>query len=204
MRAARWVQRKPAAKELSPMKTRHLLIKLSALGLSALGVCQLGSAAAEGQKSATDKQATTTEFSVTSLAVRRGPAPPVGATFVGVQSQPMVGELKLPIQNAKVYRFMTKTAAGKEIPVNWTYQPGTGTYMWGTTKIQCANSTQIANGGFAMQVHEDGSGAYALGTRKCPVAAIYGCKFDSTAVEQSCGLCAWNQTELACVSDKGD
>jgi hypothetical protein len=186
------------------MNTRHLLIKVSALGLAALGICQLGSAAAQGAKQAAGEKQATTDFSVPSLAVRRGPAPPVGAAFVGVQSQPMVGELKLPIQNVKVYKFETKTPAGKTIPVNWAYSPGAGTYMWGDAKIQCANSTQVAHGGFAMQVHEDGTGAYALGTKHCPVAAIYGCKFDSMAVEQSCGLCAWTQSELSCVSTKGD
>jgi hypothetical protein len=178
------------------MNARNIVVK--ALGLAALAgvVSQLvANAGAEENKKAT------ATFSVKDLMMKRGPTPPIDSKFTGVQAQPQVGELKLPIHDAKVFKFMSKTTEGRDIPVNWAYQPGAGTYMWGTAKIQCANSAAIEKGGFAMQVHDDGSGAYALGTTKCPVSKVYGCRFDTQGMESQCGLCTWNQSELACVSD---
>jgi len=177
------------------MNTRHIVWKCSALAAAAAGVWQLAASPAVAQGS---KKATAT-FSVSDLAKRKGPNPPEGSTFMGVQDQPMVGEVQLPLHDARVYKFESKTTQGKTIPVNWAYAPGSGTYMWGTTTIKCAGTSTIEQAGFAMQVHDDGTGAYILGTSKCPVKSAYGCKFDSQARETDCGLCAWSESELNCV-----
>jgi hypothetical protein len=181
------------------MNTRHLIVRSSVLGVTVLGVWQL--LVSPSPASAGSSKQATAIMSIPALAAKRGPTPPTGSTFVGVQSQPMVGELKLPIQNVGVYQFDAKGPAGRVVPVNWAYSPGAGTYLWGSTKIQCANSTAIEKGSFAAEVHDDGSGAYALGTKKCPVAQIYGCHFDATGNETGCGICAWNQSELTCVAN---
>jgi hypothetical protein len=97
---------------------------------------------------------------------------------------------------------MSKTPGGRVIPVNWAYSPSSGTYMWGTAQIHCGSGGNIEQGGFAMHIHEDGSGAYALGTQKCPVAKVYGCRFDTQATESRCGLCAWNQSDLMCATSE--
>src|SRR5262249_52543203 len=135
------------------------------------------------------------------LAKKKGPRPPSGATNIGMEAQPMVGDLSLPIQNVAVYQFAVKTMSGATIPINWAYQAGAGTYLWATAPIDCGDGSTIARGGFVMEIREDGTGSYALGTRHCPIAHIYGCGFDKHQKETSCGACAWNGTDLTCVRD---
>jgi hypothetical protein len=138
---------------------------------------------------------------ISELEKKKGPKPPSGATFTGTEAHPMVGELELPIQNAQVFEFTVKTQSGATVPVKWSYSPGQGTYMWATAPIECEDGTTIARGSFVMKVRDDGSGSYALGTRQCPVAHVYGCNFNSQRQDTQCGACAWNGTDLACTQD---
>jgi hypothetical protein len=148
-----------------------------------------------------DEKKPKTNVSMADLMKKKGPKPPSGAASLGTEAQPAVGDLSLPIQNVPVYQFTVKTAGGQTIPVKWAYQGGTGTFMWATAPIECGDGSTIARGGFVMKIREDGTGSYALGTRQCPMARIYGCGFDQHQKETGCGACAWNGTDLACVED---
>jgi hypothetical protein len=94
-----------------------------------------------------------------------------------------------------------KTRDGTTIPLNWAYQAGQGTYLWTTAPIECEDGSTIARGGFVMEIDDDGSGAYELGTRTCPTSRVYGCGFDKKGNETGCGTCAWNNQDLACTAD---
>ena len=148
-----------------------------------------------------DEKHPKTSVSMAELAKKRGPRPPSGATVIGTEAQPTVGDLSLPIQNVQVYQFTVKTQSGSTIPVKWAYQAGTGTFLWATAPIECGDGNMIARGGFVMKIREDGTGSYALGTRQCPVSTIYGCGFDNRQKETQCGACAWSGTDLACVDE---
>jgi hypothetical protein len=139
-------------------------------------------------------------ISVPQLERLRGPQPPQGATYLGIEKQPSVGGTQLPIQNVKVYQFSARTQAGKTIPVKWAYVPGQGTYMWATAPIQCADGNTIPNGSYAIKVRDDGSGGFLLGTNQCAVGEVFGCQFDSFGSETACGACAWDNADLACES----
>jgi len=132
----------------------------------------------------------------------RGPKKPAGAVFVGKDPQPMIGETKLPIQNVDVYQFPVKTQRGVVVNVKWAYTQGQGTYMWATAPFQCGDGTLVANGSYAMRVKEDGTGGYILGTNACPNGQVYGCQFDANVTETACGACGWNNTEIACVTER--
>jgi len=179
------------------MKSRAKLI----VPILALGTFATWQAAHDSTVRADDKQQPKTSVTVAELAKKKGPKPPAGAASLGMEAQPAVGDLSLPIQNVPVYQFNVKTQQGNTIPVKWAYQAGTGTFLWATAPIECGDGTTIARGGFVMKIREDGTGSYALGTRQCPVAAIYGCGFDSHQKETGCGACAWNGTDLACTQD---
>jgi hypothetical protein len=138
---------------------------------------------------------------IADLAKKKGPKPPHGAASLGTEAHPAVGQLSLPIENVQVYQFNVKTQQGATIPVKWAYSPGTGTFMWATAPIECGDGSTIANGGFVMKIREDGTGSYALGTRQCPVAAVFGCGFDDHQKQTGCGACAWNGNDLACTED---
>jgi hypothetical protein len=157
--------------------------------------------AAQNSSVRADEKHPKTPVSIADLAKKKGPKPPSGATSLGVEAHPAVGDLSLPIENVNVYQFTVKTQQGNVIPVKWSYSPGTGTYIWATAPIDCGDGNTIARGGFVMKIREDGTGSYALGTRQCPVAAVYGCGFDSHQKETGCGACAWNGTDLACTQD---
>ena len=174
---------------------KRLVVPVLALG-AAVGWQAAGRLSAHA-----DDQKPKTSVSVTDLAKMRGPKPPQNATFVGTEAQPTVGDVGLPLQNAQVYQFTVKTKDGKTLPVKWSYQAGTGTFLWTTAPIECGDGSTIARGGFVMKIREDGSGSYALGTKQCPTSAIYGCGFDSKGKETDCGACAWNQSELVCTDD---
>jgi hypothetical protein len=139
---------------------------------------------------------------LTQLAHMRGPKKPAGAVFVGKDPQPMIGETKLPIQNVDVYQFPVKTQRGVVVNVKWAYTQGQGTYMWATAPFQCGDGTLVANGSYAMRVKEDGTGGYILGTNACPNGQVYGCQFDANVTETACGACGWNNTEIACVTER--
>jgi hypothetical protein len=175
------------------MNTVKMLRSLPVLAL----VCAAGLQFAETSGAKANKRATPT-ISVRDLRARRGPTPPVGSTYLGVESQPAVGQLALPIRDVPVYQFEGKTQTGNTIPVHWAYSQGAGTYMWGTAPIQCENDKRIERGGFVIHVHDDGSGGYMLGSNQCPVGAVYGCKFDNAGNETQCGTCVWTRTELTC------
>lgn len=128
----------------------------------------------------------------------KGPKKPAGATHLGKQEQPMVGDVKLPIQNVDVYQFPVRTQRGLTVPVNWAYVPGQGTFMWANAPIQCAEGTVIPNGSYAMRIKDDGSGGYLLGTDRCQTGSVYGCQFNASNVETTCGVCAWSSTEVVC------
>src|SRR5450432_1485514 len=81
-----------------------------------------------------------------SLAHMRGPKKPAGATFVGKEEHPSVGDTALPLQNVDVYQFPVKTRRGLMVNVQWAYAPGQGTYMWTSAPIQCGDGTIVANG----------------------------------------------------------
>jgi hypothetical protein len=181
------------------MNARRIPLAISMVAVAAVGLWQViaGSSAFADEKKEEKKHPVTT-LSVPELIKKKGPTPPAGSTPLGVEAQPTVGELQLPLKNVQVFSFQGKTKTGVTVPVNWAYSPGSGTYMWGTAPVQCENGTSIARGGFVMQIHDDGTGAYALGSNQCPVGVVYGCKFDSHAKEKECGACAWNANELAC------
>jgi hypothetical protein len=167
-----------------------LVPALVAVGIAAYGARDLVARA--------DEKHPKSSVSITDLAKKKGPKPPSGATYAGIEAHPMVGELELPIRDAQVYIFTVTTKSGASVPVKWAYTQGVGTYLWATAPIQCEDDKTIARGGFVMEIHEDGTGTYALGTRQCPVAHVYGCSFDSHQNETGCGACVWNGTELVC------
>src|SRR5262249_27798511 len=104
----------------------------------------------------------------------KGPKVPAGATKLGKQEQPMVGDVKLPIQNVDVYQFPVRTQKGLVVPVNWAYVPGTGTYLWASAPIQCTEGTVVPNGSYAMRIKEDGSGGDLPGHDQSPQATSVG------------------------------
>jgi hypothetical protein len=148
-----------------------------------------------------DEKHPKTTVSIADLAKKKGPKPPSGATYAGIEARPMVGELELPLTDAQVFVFNVKTQSGATLPVKWAYSPNGGTYLWTTAPIQCEDGKTVARGGFVMEIQEDGSGSYALGTRQCPIAHIYGCNFNSQQKETTCGACAWNGKDLACTHE---
>jgi hypothetical protein len=174
----------------------RLIVPILALGTFATWL-----AAHDTQVRADDKQHPKSAVTASELMKKKGPKPPSGATSLGNEAQPAVGDLTLPIQNVPVYQFNVKTQQGVTVPVKWAYQAGTGTYMWATAPIECGDGTTIARGGFVMKIREDGTGSYALGTRSCPIATIYGCAFDAHQKDTGCGACAWNGNDLACTQD---
>jgi hypothetical protein len=187
----------PSREEEKMKKSRARLI----LPILTFGAFAAWEAAHLASVLADEKQQPKTSVTVTDLEKRKGPKPPSGATSIGIEAQPMVGDLTLPIQNVPVYQFSVKTQQGATIPVKWAYQPGTGTFMWATAPIDCGDGNTIARGGFVMKIREDGTGSYALGTRQCPVATIYGCGFDAHQNKTGCGACAWNGNDLACAQN---
>jgi hypothetical protein len=130
----------------------------------------------------------------------RGPQPPQGATYLGIQKQPAVGGATLPIQNVKVYQLPVRTQQGNIVPVNWAYAPGQGTFMWATAPFQCADGTMVPSGSYAIKIRDDGSGGYMLGTNQCPLGQVFGCQFDAFGNETACGVCAWDNTDLTCTA----
>ena len=179
------------------MKRRNTRIVIPLLAASIAGWL----AADHMSARADDKHAKTVK-SITDLRKMKGPKPPSGATSLGVEAHPAVGEIALPIDHAQVYQFGVKTREGATVPVKWAYQAGKGTYLWATAPLECEDGTTIARAGFVMRIKDDGTGAYALGTRQCPTSGVYGCSFDKQGTETGCGACAWNASDLVCTSDQ--
>jgi hypothetical protein len=178
------------------MKSIHQRFAIALVGI---GVVAGYSALYSGASA--DEKHPKTPIAISELAKKKGPKPPSGAAYTGTEAHPMVGELKLPIQDAQVFTFSVKTANGATVPVKWSYSPGTGTYLWTTAPIQCEDDKTVAHGGFVMEIHEDGTGSYALGTKQCPLARIYGCSFDADQKEKQCGVCVWAGNDLNCAHD---
>jgi len=148
-----------------------------------------------------DEKHPRTSVTISDLAKKKGPKPPSAASFTGVEAHPMVGDMELPIKDTPVYQFTVTTQNGQNVPVKWSYSPGAGTYLWATAPITCEDDKTIARGSFVMKIQDDGTGSYALGTKQCPMARIYGCNFDSQQKETRCGACVWNGTDLSCAHD---
>ena len=129
----------------------------------------------------------------------RGPNKPPGAVYLGRQQHPSVGDTSLPLENVEVYQFSVRSRRGLLIPVNWTYVPEGGTFMWGNAPLQCEDGSVISNGSYGMRIRDNGTGGYLLGSNRCETGQVFGCQFDAKGTETACGACAWNAAgDVAC------
>lgn len=118
-----------------------------------------------------------------------GSAPPAGAVSKGQETSPSAGAIVIPIQNVEVYVIQLDfDGDGTDDPVNWAYDNGT-TYLWVTEPMTCSDGSVDPAGTFLMEIAEDGSGTYTYSLAACPASDFYGCDFDSSGNETTCGTC---------------
>jgi hypothetical protein len=127
-----------------------------------------------------------------------GAKPPAGAKQTGTATQPKVGSLTVPIEAATVYVVMIDfDQDGKDDQVNWAR--GTdATYLWVTGPMECGDGATDPNGAFMMEVKDDGTGTWLFSLDACPTSNLFGCDFDETGAETTCGVCVASGDGIAC------
>jgi hypothetical protein len=126
--------------------------------------------------------------------------PPEGAKSMGRQT-PRAGRLELPVGEVEVYTF-SYDVFGDGTP-DETYfarlDDGT-TYLWSVGPTDCGDGTVDPDGAFVLAVQPDGSGSYLFSLPACANSDLFGCDFDATGTETTCGACAFEETVIACVT----
>jgi hypothetical protein len=142
------------------------------------------------------------EIKINDLFALKGPTPPQGAKHKGVESNPKVGDVYLPLKNVDVYELKVRDLKGNERTVQWTWVPNHGNYLWADVPVACGEGHYAEKGGFAMQIKLDGTGSYILGSNRCPVGRAWGCQFDANAQPTACGMCAWSGDQITCTQSE--
>jgi hypothetical protein len=145
------------------------------------------------------KEKPTTKPKTASLKTKAGSTPPAGATSKGKQSSPQVGSLTVPINNVDVYVFTDDfDGDGKDDTIYWAYD-GSSTYLWTVGSVTCADGTTTdPAGAFVVEIKPDGTGTWLVSTGACPSSDLFGCDFDASGTETTCGVCQIQDGNLVC------
>ncbi len=190
------------------MLSRTNLVSLAATALVLVSGCSsststgapakadAGPAADAGGTAARPK----TKPKTSSLKSKAGPTPPAGARSLGPMTQPKAGAVTVPITNVEVFTFTDSFADdGPAQPINYAYVEGTGTYLWASGAVTCADGTTDAAAAFLMGVAPDGTGTYLFSLPGCPSGDLFGCDFDAAGDDTTCGACSVQDDAIACV-----
>jgi hypothetical protein len=192
------------------MSFRNVLALSASLALVVIGsaACSSSPAAADTKKDggAADGGSTKTASrpktkpKTASLKAKAGPKPPAGATSTGTQSSPKAGAVTVPITDVEVFTFEEEIAEGSPAQrFDWAYVEGTGTYLWTTGAVTCADGSTDETAAFLMEVKPDGSGTYLFSLPGCPSSDLFGCDFDGEGTETTCGACVVDEAgSLTC------
>ena len=134
-----------------------------------------------------------------SLKAKGGAMPPTGATSTGAQTQPKAGAVTVPISNVEVFTYTDAFSDDSAAqPFLWAYVPDTGTYLWTSGAVTCADGSVDSAGAFLMEVLPDGTGTYLFSLAGCPTGDLFGCDFDASGNETTCGVCQVQDGALVC------
>ncbi len=142
-----------------------------------------------------------TKPKTSSLKAKAGSTPPAGAKSVGPMTQPKAGAVTVPITNVEVFTFEDTFADdGSAQTINWAYVEGKGTYLWASGSVTCADGTTDSSAAFLMGVAPDGTGTYLFSLPGCPNGDLFGCDFDASGNDTTCGVCSVQNDAIACVT----
>ncbi|MDB4941688.1 MAG: hypothetical protein JWP97_1222 [Labilithrix sp.] len=136
-----------------------------------------------------------------SLKGKAGSTPPAGARSAGPKTQPKAGAVTVPITNVEVYTFDdTFSDDGAAQTFEWAYVQGTGTFLWTSGPVTCADGSTDPAGAFLMGVAPDGTGTYVFSLGGCPSSDLFGCDFDAAGNETACGACQVQDDTIVCAT----
>jgi hypothetical protein len=129
--------------------------------------------------------------------------PPMGATSMGMMTQPKAGNVTIPITNVEVYQFTANVDPDPTVETMYWAASGDAIYVWGEIDIDCIDDSGASTGetGVAELVYEANSSDYGwmTATDSCGYSTFFGCSSEGGAPEV-CGGCDFNADFVVCAA----